>query len=637
MGWIDFHHPKDNMDLNNPTPLDQYLQSQQEPEAPTSPESEAQEIEPNQEPMIPVFDPTTSRVGHVPQSKLQGYLSQGYTVATPSDVATQNNQDEFGSIPQQALGATESALNTVSLGGFNTLVKGMDYLTGHESGERMRARAEANPYEHAVASGLALANPFTGTAELLAKSGQAAADIVAPYVPEIISKVGPAAVNSFVQGVILSGGDEASKLIQNDPNTSAELALLHTGMGGVLAGTLGASAEGLSNAWRSRFGPVVSEFVGDAKNRFQEYIDNPDPASRLAEELQTRYDTDKGVFDEVYGTKGIKAEAQKKLLPNQLSDTMVQQAQETLSKASQISQEMGSIDNQDLYPKSSAALFNKNVRILSNELQKPSDPEQIFTSLQDFKQRLQDSVGYGQGYLATKADKPFEDLIKPFASDVRTSLEDPEVWGKAGEIQQNINQAWRDYGAGKASPLKQFETKFMTNVGGQRQVDLGKVQTYLNQAGKSQQEIRQKMLGNWIDSSDAYRGAIEDLHSKLGVESPFEPSSLTFTKSTLGKQTAGAKFADAVVKKGLAKTIGRTLAAGLGGGLGHLVGAPGFGALAGEHALGPLFESVLPALTRPFLGNPASGVGAKAAINYGMNAVKGEKALNDAIEGVLKK
>lgn len=631
------------MDTTQPSPLDQYLQAQQAPEESPigAPEEAAPAEVPNQEPeaMVPVFDPTTNKVGHVPSWKLPSYLSQGYTPATPDQVA-QNEMTggaDFGDIPHQIVSGLDALANAATFGGYTAALKASDYLTGGHALAEVKAGEEANPGTHIAGELAAFANPWTGTAKLLGKTGTAAADIVAPYMPEILARVGPTAVSGFVQGSMISGGNEVSKLIREDPGTSAETALIHTGLGGLLGAGTNLAAEGLSNLWSSKFGGYANQFVADARNRFQEYLDNPDPASRMAEELQHRYNTDKEIFDDVYGSKGLKAEAQQKLLPNQLSDTMVKQAQDTLSKASQISQEMGMIENQDLYPRSSMALFNKNVRILNNALEKPSAPGQIFDALQDFKQRLQDSVGYGNGYIATKADKPFEDLIKPFASEVRGSLENADVWGKAGEIQQNINKAWREYAGGKTAPLKQFETKFTTNVNGDRQIDLGKVQTYLNQTGKSAQEIRQKMLGNWLDSSDKYRDAINDMHSKLGVESPFEPSSLTFTKSTLGKQTMGAKFADAVVKKGLAQTVGRTIGAGVGGGLGHLVGAPGFGALIGEHTLGPLFEGVLPALTRPFLGAPVNAVGAKAAINYGMNVTKGEKAIDDAVDSVFKK
>lgn len=441
------------------------------------------------------------------------------------------------------------------------------------------------------------------------------------------------AFKGAMESAIFQGGDELSKMFSSDPDQSIQSAVTNVGLAGLIGAPIGAAAGKVGDLWEAKFGGKLSQGIEDFNSRIKEHLNNPDPVGLLGDELKNRYTSDKAVFDEVYGPQGLKADAIQKLMPHELSDKMVGQAQDFLQQANHFSQEMER--NPDLYPRNLSARFNRDLRIFSDSLSQPTGPADVFNSLQEFKQRMQQNYG---GQFVPKVD-PSHDFIsgvRDLGSNIRRSLEDTETWGKAAQVQQDINKAFSEYAGGKQSPLKQFETKFTSNVNGERVIDPGKLQTYLNQTGKAGQKIKQEMLGNYLEASENYRNAINKTHEKLGIESPLSQSSLSYTKSTLQDLTPGARLADALVKKGLNRLAGETAGAAIGGGVGHLFGAGGFGALVGEHALAPFFSSVLPSLVKPLLENPNSARGLKDAVDMGLNVIKGQSLLNKATKNIFK-
>lgn len=249
------------MDLNNPTPLDQYLQSQQEPETPAYPETESQEIAPDQEPMIPVFDPTTSQVGHVPQSKLQGYLSQGYTVATPSQVGGSQNSLKYSS-PENMYKTFAEGIGTGGTFGVST---GAERLLGEPAAD-IRGRAEENPWTHGLGEAVGLTAsafiPAYGEANILAHIGQGAAELLAP---KIAGKIGEAAVRSAAEFAAMQTGTEVSKMLYSDPNQTAESVLQNVGLSGALGLLHGAALGSVPPLWSatksSKLGKTLAAIV----------------------------------------------------------------------------------------------------------------------------------------------------------------------------------------------------------------------------------------------------------------------------------------------------------------------------------------------------------------------------------------
>lgn len=103
-------------------------------------------------------------------------------------------------------------------------------------------------------------------------------------------------------------------------------------------------------------------------------------------------------------------------------------------------------------------------------------------------------------------------------------------------------------------------------------------------------------------------------------------------------ETNGGKLADMFVKH--ADTLsGKAMGSATGAAIGHATGIPyggTIGAILGERALGPILESVLPALTKPIIEKFASAEGIKAATEYSLAVAKGAKLADNAVTGLFK-
>lgn len=95
--------------------------------------------------------------------------------------------------------------------------------------------------------------------------------------------------------------------------------------------------------------------------------------------------------------------------------------------------------------------------------------------------------------------------------------------------------------------------------------------------------------------------------------------------------TPGAKLADKFMEKGL----GEMLASTLGGMAGAKLGHPMYGAMLGERFLADRFNSVLPSIIKPLLNSVPSGSGLRSAMDYGVEAIKGEARLNAAVKNIF--
>lgn len=601
----------------------------------------------------------------------------GYSMADPAAVHAADMQAKYGSTGQQAIGALEQGLSAATLGlstGVEKNVLGVDP-------EDILGRKEAlHPLVNMGAQtlGLILPNLIPGVGEAadvkaalggakeanqLLKAGEITAADAAPFLEagkkaaETINPlsassimsgtaervansmgfqgdIGKSAAKMAIESAIFQGGNETSDMFANDPDQSIGTAATDIGLAGLIGLPLGAAGGAASSLIEnSKVGKNLSNFIGDFKGRIKEHLENPNPLKNLAEELSNHLNIDEEGLD-VYGKTGLKAEAIQKLMPNQLSDHMVEQAENFMAKGKALIQNMKA--DPDLYPRGLAARFEKEFNTYANSMSESAAPQELFSNANDLKQRLQGLVKYQKDFMGNemvpKMEETFVNDVKKLAYEVRTGLEDVKTWGKAAEVQQTINSALHEY----LPALKDFRSKFTTKVGGVPQLDEGKLQTYLNQTGKAGQKIKQEMLGNFIDASEKFRSVVGEVSQKIGSESLLPDSSLSYTKSTLNQLTPGAKVADALVKKGLSRLGGEALGAGIGGTAGHFLGSAGFGALIGEHMMGPFFSSILPSLIKPMLEKQASSSGLKAAIDMGLSVMKGESIINRASSSLFK-
>lgn len=437
-----------------------------------------------------------------------------------------------------------------------------------------------------------------------------------------------AAVRGAIENTIWASQNEVSKLITQDPAQSTETAMLDIGLAPLIGGGIGAGIGAVSPLWKAVKGSSAGQFIEDFKSQIKNRIDNPEPVKALTDELQNHYVAITDTADEVYGAKGIKAQEIRKLMP-EMSDKITGQAQDVANTLKNSIKSMEERPNS--YPGRLVEKLRGVLNQLSTDVSNAKSPGDIFNAIQEVKQKVQGYSKFDKFVKPIDEAYDFVQQAKKLQNGLRESLEDPAVWGKAAERQKAINSAFHEY----LPSLQDFEKKFTTMVGDNRVIDPGKVNTYVNQLGKPNAEIKQKMLQNFLDASDKYKGVIEKTHANLGLDSPMAPSSLNLAKGTLNEVTPGAKLANVLVDKGLHNLGGEALGAATGAALGHFVGAPEIGAIVGAHALGPMYKSVLPALLKPMMEGASSGAGLKSAVDYGLSVAKGESLLNKASDAVF--
>ncbi len=140
--------------------------------------------------------------------------------------------------------------------------------------EDIRGRAEAHPVAHGVGEvgGLG-AGMLTGAGEgaLMTKAGDAVAEAAglgkAAADASYGYKVGSSAVKQAAEMAVLQGSDEASKMVVQDPDLSAQSAIANVGLAAALGGAGGAFVTGaVSPLWEATVGPKLESLLSTVKN-----------------------------------------------------------------------------------------------------------------------------------------------------------------------------------------------------------------------------------------------------------------------------------------------------------------------------------------------------------------------------------
>lgn len=548
-------------------------------------------------------------------------LSQGYTVPSTEQLQDALRVSAHSTPGQEAKALAEAGASTSSFG----LSTAAERLAGVDPAE-IRARKEALELQHPVLqTGAELAGlvgtSITGVGEgaALAKLGQSIPTLGTSFA----GKVATQAARAGLENMAFQAGDETSKMFAQDPHQSAETAAANVGLSGILGATVGAGIGVVPASWDALMEGKAGKFVSDLRARASDRLNNPDPVGTLTSELSGLHSSVMDMNSEVYGKTGLKSQEIAKLMP-EMSPAI---QEEPIKIQSKLQDSIDKMREQpfkyggERYP----GLLEESLNEFKTATQDTQHPQQLFNAMNDLKQQVNRYIPRN-----VTPDNPAFDAVQEFkniSKDLRTSLEDKNVWGAAGERQAAINKAFSEY----LPSLKDFQKKFTADIAGQRMVDPGKVNTYVNQLGKPNAEIKQDVLRNFLNATDKYRTAIDDTHANLGIENPYAPAPMAAARASLNEVTPGAKVADMIIDKG----IGHMVGGAIGGGIGAMAGHPGWGALLGQHMIGPVADKIVPQLIKPILDGPVSGGGMRAALQYGTAVVKGESNLARATKSVF--
>lgn len=551
--------------------------------------------------------------------------SQMGITASPveSSIDEQMQQEQYGTPIEMAKTVGEGVLQG-ALGPVGTAI-----AQGYGSDpQAMRERASANPITHALSEIGGFAGSFGVGAGVgpvtsaIGKGVEAASGL---------GKVLGGGTRLATEMGLISAGDEISKMMTHDPDQSLGSAATNVGLSSLLGLGGGAALSGASSLLKATAGNKINQFLEDFKGRINYHINNPNPVETLQQELGDHYQAVKSMADDVFGPSGLKAQDIAKAVPESHAG-MLEQVGKIENKLGDALETMRA--KPELYPPHLTAQLEDWQKIYKEGVEGQfKNPTDYFNSIQELKQRMQSIAKYGSRIPSIAPEYKFVSTVREMASGLKDALEDSSVWGKAAKRQSDINKAFTEF----LPSLKDFEKKFTTELNGERVIDPTKINTYVNQLGKPGAELKKEMLENFLSSSERYKNVVDKSHANLGLDAPEWNTSLALAKESLEDLPAGAHMADALVKRGLAKFGGRALGAGIGAGAGRFMGMSGIGAIVGEHTLGPLLESILPALTKPILEGQSSAEGLKGAIDYGMAVVKGDRLLTQAAKNIFKK
>lgn len=534
------------------------------------------------------------------QSKPSAPTPPAFEDTVPVNDVSDEDKETYGTTKQQLLTAAESAatgfagpLATAAEAGLSKL--GVPGLTPEEQ----EARAKVNPKIETAAKLTGLgAGLLTGTGELGLLARGAEAVVGATKLAEgtsLAARAGAAAIKGFIEMSGLAAGDEVSKQIlgRGDPEAPVASALSNIGVQGLIGSatggllTFGGAAAGstLKKISDTKAGNYIGKFLEDFGNGWKNNLESPNRIDAVYRELSDFHNSTSSAAGEVYGSEGLKTQAierlTQKIKPEQITSHL-DEVKNVLEKA----------------PKAIKAepLFTEAVSDWSSKVSaENATPADVFKATDLLKRQFQEWGEYNKAMVPLK-EVPFRNTAKNVGHGLKESLENSKTWEEAGDLQKEVNKAFSEY----VGPLKDFRRRFTTKIesSGTHDVDPQKIRTYINQLGKTgadiSEEIRPKMLKNYIEAAESYRNKISDLHALKGIESPLDHASLDLVKRTYDEITPGGDFADKMFHGGMSKLVGGLSGAIGGGAVGAHEGLGGLGSSVSTYAGKALGEAISP-------------------------------------------
>src|SRR5271166_366620 len=569
-----------------------------------------------------------------------GAFPEGFEVE-PDAHNSESNVPQSGSFPpgfepeqpgkfetpgQKALTAAEGVvhgyLGPVATWGENKLAKSMPGL----SKEERAARAAVNPWLSggAEAAGFGLgALTGTGEAAVLGKVGEAAEAMAGlKGAVTVADKLKAAAIASAAEMGAFQAGDEISNKLNNAPQSVGSV-VSDVGLASLMGGVAGPVFGGAGMVAKSVLdNSVMKDFV----DRLAYRKANLDPNDMIKHEADNVINTYYNMNDAITGANGMKSQAIQKLLPEEITKPITNQITDIMAKSQQTLADLA----EQKVPERYIAKLQNDISQLQEVLSAPSATVgDRFDALNDFKKTLQDYSKGNWGPFAVPSYHEAYDFLnatKSLSREVRMGLEDSKVWGKAADLQKQLNKSWQ-----KALPAAEdFEKKFMTKIGNDRVISSDKFNTYMNQSGRATSTTdRQKMMGNFIDAMHSHFNTVNDIYKSAGVENPFGAVGMTALKESLEKKSIGAKLADTWHDRLGASSVGSSLGALVGGHIGGLGGV-----YLGKEVLGPVFANMIKPVLEKY---PNIDVNAfHQALAYGKSVMKGEKLYANAMKSIFE-
>lgn len=569
----------------------------------------------------------------------------------PKDMAAQP-QGETSTLGAAAEGLAKGIAGPVATAAELGLSKlGVPGLSAAEQTQRQ----EQHPYAEGAAEATGLIGsafvPFLGEYTLGSKiamggaKGLEAANLAAKALgkSEAIGKVGATAIKLGIEGGLFHLSDNASKMIlgQTDPNAPVASFLAGTPaavlLGGGLGVVAGKAAGKLQEIANSATANKASQWLADLGSRFDllsKHGGMEGTTEAGADQAQHLYDTVKSAINDGFSLKRDSIEKLTQNIDPANTSAYVNSMRANLAKL----------------PKSLAG--NSAVMDAVNDWHGATSPTidpmtgapsttpsaaDVFEATDSLKRRLQE-IGFAEKNQNGILGRDLAKNASALQGNIKTSLENPGMWGDMGDFQKKLNGAYSKI----LDPMSDFESTAMQDVGGSNLVDKGKIYNLFRQVGKGKlsADIRTQKIANFFEPAQNLLKTVGDLHAAQGLESNIPAVSTDVIDEMLKRDLpAGAKVASWLFDAGQS-SVGMAGSHIAGTVVGGAAGHPYLGYRAGE-AVYPLFKELGKKPTRwavsGLLRAMSSGdyAGIPQAINYANGIHSGAQRIENSVNNIF--
>ncbi len=481
----------------------------------------------------------------------------GYVPASDEQIKEYELQQKFSSPLEQLKTAAEAAGSALTFG----LSTHAERILGVNP-EDIAARERINPVAHTIGTGIGIAAPLllTGGAaapaeagalgaartaaeftapSLIAKAGQAVRGAVQPMLGEaatglggrIAQRAAELGLGSAVEGAIYSTGNVIHESALGDPGLTAESALSQIGLGALLGGGLGGAlgaaeiavpkaitaskkalgelAEKGKQAFVEVYPNLASKITGRTPEEIREIIQSggaenllkPEFAKDMTDRLRAVHQANEESISTWHQT--LKPKEFEAMLADAAPSKVDGAAQKLINDMGEMAQKFRT--EPDLWDKGTA----RQLELMRDGLLRDFNPENELTTLDKFK-RIEEAKRtlWDWQKASPMADRVSQNSAREVGNlwnQFKTTLEDQNVWGKAGARQAAVNEAESQLRDSQAAITKEFTTR--------GKFDPKKMVSYFKQINDpATGEIRSNILDKFIEDSNNYNAALEESH-----------------------------------------------------------------------------------------------------------------------------
>lgn len=378
----------------------------------------------------------------------------------------------YGSGTDQAKAFLEGAGRGATFG----LSTGLETAAGVDP-EAIRGRQEANPITSVSGEMTGLAGsaliPGVGEANLLSKAGEGAVAAAGLTGAEALApKIGSKAIQMAAETALYQTGDEVSKMLSQDPNQTAQTALVDIGLAGVLGAGGGAAFGAISPLWKAADGAktggilkFLSDRLGGIEGSIPSAVDDAIQASGMdvSPEIRSALSNDPAIqhmfqtLQESSTGPGLKAQEALSNFKSQAADQLAA----TLGKTPEDVATMATSDYEtgEELKKSLVDNLKAQVDPISKDFEKVKNKYSRLELNSDDQRQIADSVlkmstehGYDLSPSAPQAKlinqvlselpnlKTAESLRK-YSSVLTEQTSNPDMWRVGGQIKKILRDA----------------------------------------------------------------------------------------------------------------------------------------------------------------------------------------------------